>query len=277
MTRSMVIRPTSFPRSSTTGADTRSYFSNAFAACAAGASGVKPATSASITSLIVVAGALLTSMCRGMAPRTICRVSTTKSRSVWSGISGSERKVLENLRHRLRLAHDHHVLRHEAADGILIVVAGVLQPGTILRRERLGHLFEYILRSFAGEKCQVVGVERAERAHELIAIQFLDERGSNRLARLDQRCARLLRLELPKHQQAIVGGQRIEDHGNIGRVLEPQVTLQLGKVLTMLHLLEQVVSRGLLAAGERRQHPMTVEQAHDLVAKVVTGLTRGFG
>ena len=105
----------------------------------------------------------------------------------------------------------------------------------------------------------------------------LEERSPNRLARFDQRGARLLRLELPKDQQAIVVGQRIENHRDIGRVLQLQVALQLDEVLSMLHLLEQVVARGLLAAGERRQHAMTVEQAHDLVAQVATGLTRGFG
>ena len=44
------------------------------------------------------------------------------------------------------------------------------------------------------------------------------------------------------------------------------MTLQLGKILAMLHLLEEVVPRGLLAAGEGRQYAMTLEKSRNLVA-----------
>ena len=175
-------------------------------------------------------------------------------------------QLLQHLGNGLRVAHHDHVLRHEPADGILIVVAGILQPGTILRRQRLGHLFEYILGGFAGQERQVVGVERAQSGHQLVAPQLLDERRPNRLARLDQRCSRLRGLELAKHQQAIVCRQGIEDHRDVGRVLESQVTLQLGNVLAMLHLLEEVVAPRLLAAGQGGQDPMTLEEFRDLVA-----------
>ena len=139
------------------------------------------------------------------------------------------------------------------------------------------HFLDHVVGSFAREKRQIVGVERAGGADELVASQLLDQRAANRLARLDQRRARLLRLELTKHQQAIVGGQRIEDDGDVRGMLRLEVTLQLDEVLSMLHLLEQVVARGLLPAGERGQHAMAVEQTHDLVAQVLDRLTRGSG
>ena len=116
-------------------------------------------------------------------------------------------QVVEHFRDCLRVAHDHDVLCHQAADRILIVVPGVLQPGPVLRLQRLGHLVEHILGGFAGEKGQVVGVERSRAVDQLLALQFLNERATNLLARLDQRRSRLRRLELPKHQQAIVCGQ----------------------------------------------------------------------
>ena len=215
---------------------------------------------------MTVAGALLTSMYSGTAPRTICRVSTTKSLSVWSGISRSARRSSRTCPTVCSLAYDDHVLRHETADGILIVVSGVLQPGTVLCRQRLGHLVEHVFWGLAGEKCQIVGVECAKGGHELLAVQLLDERATNRLARLDQRGSGLRWLELPKHQQAIVCGQRIENHRDVGRMLEPQVTLQFGEVLAMLHLLEEIVPRGLLAAGERGQDAMALEKSRDLIA-----------
>ena len=56
-----------------------------------------------------------------------------------------------------------------------------------------------------------------------------------------------------------------------------EMALQLDEILSMLHLLEQVVARGLLSAGERGQHAMTIEQAHDLVAQILDRLTSGSG
>jgi hypothetical protein len=53
------------------------------------------------------------------------------------------------------------------------------------------------------------------------------------------------------------------------------MALQLDEVLAMLHLLEEVVPWRLLTAGKRRQHPVTLEKAHDLVLQIAHGLTRG--
>ena len=82
-------------------------------------------------------------------------------------------------------------------------------------------------------------------------------------------------LELPKDQQAIVAGQRIEDRRDVRRMLGFQMALQLNEVLSMLHLFEQGVARGLLPAGERGQHAMTVEETYDFVAQLLARRTRG--
>ena len=64
--------------------------------------------------------------------------------------------------------------------------------------------------------------------------------------------------------------QDVQDfRDEVMRLLE----LQLNQVLSMLHLLEQLVARCLLAARERGQDAMALEQTHDLVAEVLNVLT----
>jgi hypothetical protein len=48
--------------------------------------------------------------------------------------------------------------------------------------------------------------------------------------------------------------------------------LQLDEILAMLELFEEVVFRSVLAASERRQDPVSVEQLRHFVEKIVTGL-----
>ena len=228
-------------------------------------------------SLTTVAGSLRTSRCSGIAPRTIWRVSTDKQPIGLVGDLAPRAQLLEYLGDRLRVSHGDDILGHEPADRGLVVVARVVQPRAILRRERLRHFLEHVVWRFARQIGEIVGVERAEHVHELVARELLEERGSCRVARFDQRGAGLLGLELAKDQQPIVTGQRIEDHRDVGGMLGSQVALQLDEVLSMLHLLEQGVARGLLPAGERGQYAMTVEQARDLVAQIPDRLTSGSG
>ena len=153
----------------------------------------------------------------------------------------------------------------------------VLQPGTVLGGQRLRHFVHHVVGNFAREKRQIVGVERQTGLDQLVSSQFLNKRSANSLARFDQRGASLLGFELTKHQEAIVSGQRIKDDRDVGGMLRLEMTLQLDEILSMLHLLEQVVARGLLPAGERGQHPMAVQQTHDLVTQALHRLTRSFG
>ena len=152
-------------------------------------------------------------------------------------------------------------------------MARVGQPRAVLSRERLRDFLQHVVRRFARQIGEIVGVERAEHVYELVARELLQQRAACRLGGFHQRGAGLFGLELPKDQQAIVAGQRIEDRRDVRGMLGSQMALQLDEVLSMLHLLEQGVARGLLPAGERGQHAMTVEETHDLVALVPDCLT----
>ncbi len=186
-------------------------------------------------------------------------------------------QLVEHVGDRLRVAHRDDVLGHEPADRALVVVARVGQPRAVLRRQRLRHFLEHVVRRLAREVGEIVGIERAEHVHELVARELLQQRGARLRGGFDERGAGLVGLELPEDQQAIVAGQRIEDRRDVRGMLGCQMALQLDEVLSMLHLLEQVMARGLLPAGERGQHAMAIEQAHDLVAQIRDRLTSGSG
>ena len=179
-------------------------------------------------------------------------------------------QILEYFGHRLMLAHRDHVLRHELADRVFCVVSRVGQPRSVTWLEASRDFIEHVLWHFVGEEGEIVSVERAECRDELVSRKFIDERGSSRFARLDEGGAGLLQFELTENDKAIVGGQRVENRRDVSRVLEPDVALQLHQILAVLHLLEQVVARCLLPAGERRQDAMTLQQARDFVAGFAT-------
>lgn len=168
-------------------------------------------------------------------------------------------QVVEHFVDRLRLAHRDDVGRHEPADRALVIVARIAQPGSVLGRQRLRHLLDDVLGGLTGEKREVVGVERAQHRHHLVAVELLEQRAASGLAGFDDGGSCLIGLELSEDQQPIAPGQRIEDRRDVRGMLGLQVPLQLDEILSVLHLLEQVVSRGLLPARERGQHAMTVE------------------
>ena len=66
------------------------------------------------------------------------------------------------------------------------MLASVLEPGSILRGERLGHLFDDVFRCLAGKKREIVGIERLQDRRELVAIEFAKEGSPHRFARFDQ-------------------------------------------------------------------------------------------
>ena len=110
---------------------------------------------------------------------------------------------------------------------------------------------------------------------KLRAVELRDQRLAHSVARLDECGAGLFVLELAKDEEPILGRQGVEDHRDVSRVLEAEVSLQLDEILPVLHLLEQVMSSRLLAAGERREHAVPFEQPDDFVLKLVNGLSGG--
>ena len=156
------------------------------------------------------------------------------------------------------------------ADRVFCVVSRVVSHDRSRGSRASRDFIEHVLWHFVGEEGEIVSVERAECHDELVSRKFIDERGSSRFARLDEGGAGLLQSELTENEKAIVGGQRVENRRDVSRVLEPDVALQLHQILAVLHLLEQVVARCLLPAGERRQDAMTLQQARDFVAGFAT-------
>ena len=187
-------------------------------------------------------------------------------------------QLAEHLGDRLRVAHRNDVLGHEPADRALVVVTRIGQPRPVLRRQRLRHFLEHVVGGLARQVGEIVGVEREQDRHELVARELA--RGASRdvasvastsaaPACSGSSCRNTSRRSSPGSESRIAAMSA----GCCGF----EVPLQLDEVLAMLHLLEQVVARGLLPAGERGQHAMTIEQAHDLVAQIPDRLTSGSG
>ena len=86
-------------------------------------------------------------MQRQRAPDDLPRVDDKQSIGLIGNLPRPQ--ILQHFSDRLRFAHGHHVLCHQATDRVLVVIPRVLQPGTVLGRQRLRHLLDHVVRNRA--------------------------------------------------------------------------------------------------------------------------------
>ena len=102
----------------------------------------------------------------------------------------------------------------------------------------------------------------------------LDQRLAHGARHFEQHFAALPILELLPDEQPLLRHQALEDVREIGRMERVDARVQLGQVLPLLQLLEQVALGAFLAVRERRQDAVLLEQPRDVVERLVQAAVR---
>jgi hypothetical protein len=112
----------------------------------------------------------------------------------------------------------------------------------------------------SGEVGDLVGVELLGGGDQLVAVHRLDEGLAHRVGDLEQDLAVALGLDQVPDEEALVERQRLEDVGDVGRVQLVQLGAQLGDVLLVHQVLDQLVARHLLAVHQALDDAMARQQ-----------------
>ena len=106
----------------------------------------------------------------------------------------------------------------------------------------------------------LVGVERFGGGQQFRLVHRLDQRFANRVGHLQQNLAVVLRTDQAPHQPALVQRQRFQNVGHVRRVQRFQMPLQLGQVLLVHQVLDQILPRPALLVDELLHQPHLGEQ-----------------
>ena len=166
------------------------------------------------------------------------------------GVFGQLFEAPQIAQHHLQgdvLANRHHVEVHQRTDRVLRVGHGCAQLLALFGVQRL----EHVLDDFGGQVgCKVgklVGVQALGSRPELLRVHGLDERFAHCIRDFQQNLAIALCLDQIPDKQAILERQGLEDEGDVCRVKLLQPVLKLGEMLSVDQVLDQVVTRHVLA------------------------------
>ncbi len=108
-----------------------------------------------------------------------------------------------------------------------------------------------------------------QRRDEIVARRVVEDGRADGVGDLEQDVATRVLLDLTPHEEPDVRRQPLEHVGEIGGVQRSDTRVQLGQVLPVLEMFEQIPLGPFLTVRQGLEHPMPLEEVRDLFERVL--------
>ena len=133
-----------------------------------------------------------------------------------------------------------HLEIHDRADLVVLVGHRRTQLFAFRRIEALEELVDHLFRQVIGKVGDLVGIELLGGSEDFRRVHVGEQRLAHRVGHLEQDLAIAVRLDQVPDAEAILGRQRLEDAGDVGRMQFLDLALELGEVLAMDEVVDEV-------------------------------------
>ncbi len=164
-----------------------------------------------------------------------------------------------------------HVEIHQRADRVLGVRHRRAQLLAFLGRQRLEDVLHHLAREIGREIGDLVGVELFGRRDQLLLVHVRDQRLAHGVRDFEQDLAFAIGLDQIPHHETLLERQRLQDVGDVRRVLRVEQLLQLDEMELVHQVLDQLLARPFLPLDEALHQLVLVQEfAHAPQAVVHT-------
>ena len=162
-------------------------------------------------------------------------------------------------------ADRHHVVIHQRAHGVFRIRERGLQTRAFLRVERSQQFLDHVVRQILRDVRDFVGVKRFGGGQQLGVVHARDQRFAHRVRHFEQNFAVASGAHLLPHQQPVFERQRFQNVSDVGRVQGIEPVFQLGQILLVHQIFDQLLTRTALLMDELFHQPHFVEQCLHLL------------